>query len=128
MSYIITNVGQDWTADRATDQNFSHYLDIIAVGTGTTAPSLSDTSLTSQEYSGSKSNSNIEIKRTSNVGEIRCTISLTGGTEVPADTDVSEFGLVSSNGVLIYREVRDNAVTIASGDTKTFEFKITITE
>lgn len=128
MAHVITNVGEDWFADRAVKSGFNEYLDIVGVGTGNTAPSNSDTQLDNEEYRASKSNSNVTVETTSNIGEVRCTISITGGTEVTAGSDIWEFGLFSDGGTLLYREVRDSAVTVESGETSTFEFKITVTE
>lgn len=128
MAHVISDVGKDWFANRAEDSSSSDYIDFVAVGSGNTAPSSSDTQLDVEEYRASKSDSNIEVKTTSNTGEIRCTVSITGGTEVTAGTEVWEFGLLSNGGTLLYREVRDSSVTVDSGDTKTFEFRITVTE
>lgn len=128
MAHTIPDVGRDWFADRSTDSSFGEYIDIVAVGSGDSSPSQSDTQLDAEEYRASKSSSNITVETTSNVGEIRCTISITGDTEVPGGTDIWEFGLFSDGGVLLYREVRSSAVTVDSGDSKTFEFKLTVTE
>jgi len=128
MAHAITDVGKDWFTTRSVDGSYNENIDIIAVGTGNDSVKKSDTQLANEQYRQSKSSGNVTIEATSNTGEIRCTISITGGTEVTAGSDVVEFGLFSSDGTLIYREVRGNAVTIDSGDNKVFEFKVTVTE
>lgn len=128
MAHVIPYVGRDWRRDRTLNENFNEYIDIIAVGTGSASPSRTDTQLEVEEYRASKSDSSVGIEATSNTGEIRCTVSITGGTEVSSGSEIREFGLFSSGGTLLYREVRDSAVTVDSGDTKTFEFRVTVTE
>ncbi len=99
----------------------------IAVGTGTTSPSNSDTSLENEVYRSSVDNSNVTISDSSNNGEIDCSITISGGTEVSAGTTVTEFGVFTTDGRLVVREVR-SGVTLESGDRKTFEMTLTVTE
>lgn len=142
MASITPDEGLEWIAERVipTSNTADEELYSIAVGSGTTAPAAGDTQLAVEEYRGIKPYSNISFEDTSPaIGEVQCRVTVSGGTEVPAGTDITELGVfardpsISENNVtdsddsLIYREVRDSAVTIASGDRKTFSFTISVT-
>lgn len=126
MAEATTNTGQDWLSEKAVGNVPNEELYIIAVGTGTTDPTESDTSLQSEVYRSNDGNTNCTVDTTTNTGEIVGRITVSGGTEVPAGTDITEIGLFVDDGsTLVFREVR-TAVTIESGDRKTFEFTIVL--
>lgn len=125
MATTITSGGQEWVSEKAVDQHAGDLLYEIAVGDGTTSPSESDTSLANELYRSNDSNSDCIVEATTNTGEVRGRITVTGGSDVAGGTSVSEFGLFTSSGTMVYREVRDTAVTINDGENKTFEFTIT---
>lgn len=128
MAHIIPTVGRNWLADKAVFDSTDATVNTVAVGSGTTAPSASDTQLDNELYRDADDSGNITVERTSATGEIRCTIAIRGDSEVPASSEIWEFGCFASDGTLIYRELRDNAVVIDAGDTKVFEFKLTVTQ
>lgn len=129
MTTVIPDVGRNWLSEKSTGDRSGEEAFIIAVGDGTTSPSSSDTSLASELYRANDDDSNCTVETTSNTGEIIGRITITGGTEVPAGTGISEIGLhTSGSDTLVYREVRDTAVTLQSGDRKTFEFTFTFTD
>lgn len=121
MAGTITYSGIDVMADLLSGQS-SSYANAIAVGTGSANVSRDDTSLDNEVHR--KAPSSIS---TTNTGEREYTISITGGSEVPAGTEITEFGLFTStqdnSGDLVYREV---ATPITVGDGITQEFVLTI--
>lgn len=123
MAHVYTDNGRDFVEDVLTGES-TETLTTISIGTGESAPSTGDTSLDSFEYEATPSSSNITIERGNTTGEIRVVIGFTGGTEVPADSDITEFGVKTSDNTLFYREVRSSAVTPASGETKNVEIRL----
>lgn len=101
------------TYDRPTD-----IIDTVKIGTGTSSVDDGDTSMQSSEFSGSPD----RIVPKDN-GERQFQIIVTGGTEVPSGTDVSEFGLFDSTGGMVYHEV-DDPITVSQGISQ--EFFITL--
>lgn len=121
MADVIVNDGRDLLEQKAIDSNYSAVLDTVAVGDGTQSPSLTDSSLTNNLYEASSSNSNVTAEKDAGVGEMRFTIAITGDTEVPGGSDITEIGVKASDGTLFYYEVRDTAITVSTGETVTIE-------
>lgn len=105
----------------------------VAVGDGTTAVSEFNTQLDNELYRANKTFSNLDIVDVSTEGEFDARITISGGTEVPAGTTLTEFGIFlcdpadpppddteDAKDTLLHREVR-SGVTLESGDRKTFE-------
>ena len=125
----LTDDGLDWISERAVGGRDGESFYAIAVGDGTTTPSGTDTSLANELHRANVDGSTVEIRATSNIGELVGRITITGGQEVAAGADIQEFGLFTeTSDILIYREVRDNPVTLDSGDRKTFEFRFTFAD
>ena len=123
---VIPDAGRDWISERVVGGRDTESFYIIAVGDGTATPSGSDTSLANELHRANTDGSTVEIRATSNTGEVVGRITVTGGQEVAAGADIQEVGMFTeSSDVLVYREVRENAVTLDSGDKKTFEFRFT---
>lgn len=80
--------------------------------------SESDTSLNNQIYSTTTSSDNSSVEATSNVGQFSASVSVTGGDEIVAGERVSEFGVFSSDGTLLYKEVFE-PVTVDADTTQT---------
>jgi len=110
----------------------------VAVGSGSANLDGSDTQLDVEEYRADRTNSNVSIEDSSIDGRITIKISISGGTEVAANTAITEFGIFAcdinnppedgttdEDDVLLYRELR-GGVTLESGDRKTFEIPYTI--
>lgn len=123
MATIIPNVGLDWVANNSVPSKEVPELQYVAVGTGTTAPAVDDTALESEIYRSDIANSNASITKSSSTGTVRVSITVSGGTEVPAGSDITELGVFTESDDLIYREVR-NTITIKNGERITFEFTI----
>lgn len=126
MSTITTDEGIEWISEKTIGNREGEELFEVAVGDGTTTPSGSDTALANELYRSSHDSSNCTVDTTSNIGEVLGKITITGGQEVTAGASISEIGLFvnDSADTLVYREVRDTAVTLDSGDRKTFEFTL----
>lgn len=93
---------------------------IVAIGSGTTAPAPSDTTLENELYRANNDDSNAVVEPSSEVGKFDYRITVQGGVEVPSGSDITEFGMLTDQGTLLYRQVGD-AVELQSGDRKTFE-------
>lgn len=126
MATVITSVGQEWISEHVVGDRSGDEFYVVGVGEGTTAPAESDTALQSEIYRANDSDSNCTVEATTNTGEVTSRITVSGGTEVPAGSSITELGLFTKDSdTLIYRETR-NAVTIDSGDRKTFEFDLDV--
>jgi hypothetical protein len=123
MAYDWTDDGRDIVEEVITDSNSTQTLDTIVIGTASNAPNTGDQSLDQQVYESTASSGNVTIERGSGAGEIRTLVEVTGGNEVPAGADLYEFGFKSSDGTLLYREVRDSPIEISSGETKIIEIR-----
>ena len=139
MATITPDEGLEWFVERALDESSAsdERAYSIAVGSGTASLSSTDTQLDTEEYRGEDPDSNVTIRNTSSIGDIECKITISGGTEVPAGTEITELGVFArdpsisegnvteSDDTLVYRELRP-AITLASGDRKTFAFTISV--
>lgn len=125
MTDIIVNSGLKFFEDVLFDQLYTETLNTVAVGDGEVAPSKSDTSLTNNLYEANSAAANVTVSRGSGIGEMVFTIEVTGGTEVPAGAELTEVAVKSSDGQLVYYEVRSTAITVATGETKILEVRIT---
>jgi len=99
------------------------YVNTIAVGDGTGPVSETDTDMSSELYS-TNPNAKYAIDGVER-GERVYTIVITGGVEVPADSQISEFGLFDDTGSMLYHETRD-AITISQGVTQEFRVRFDI--
>lgn len=126
MASVIPNEGQEWVSQKIMGNLDSEYAYEIAVGTGTASPTTSDTSLSNEIYRANSDDSIASISLTSSSGGIQCRITITGGTEVPSGSKITEFGLFVNNGsTMLYREVR-SSVKLDSGERQTFEFTLDV--
>lgn len=119
---VITNGGAEFIANRIFTDPAS-IADTVAVGDGTSSPSKTDTGLDNELYSGDTSESIISITDTGTDGVYDVTITVSGGTEVPAGSSLTEVGLFTADGTLVFRDVVAEAL-VESGDrvTRTIEF------
>ncbi|WP_153952858.1 hypothetical protein [Halosegnis longus] len=121
MAELFTIEGINWLADVITGDIDSE-VTTIAVGTGSTTPLRTDTELENEVYRTNTSNSNCSIRPTSNDGEMAFTINISGGTEVPDQTEITEFALFTDESTprMVYREVTSGRL-ITEGDRVGFE-------
>lgn len=148
MATTITNEALEWIVSKTKNESgvTSEIIYDVAVGSGSAAVDSANTQLDVQEFRGNLDDSTITIENTSPaLGELQVTITINGGTEVPADTEITELGVFArdpsipdgnfENGneitndaddILIYRELRPGII-IESGDQKTFQFEINVT-
>jgi len=127
MGTIIPDEGRDWLSETAVGDITGESLYIVAVGDGQSTVSPADSSLDNELYRANDDNENVTVRSTSTVGEIKGRIAVTGGLEVPAGSDIHEFGLFVDDGsTLFFRQVDQNGTTVQSGDRKTFEFTNTV--
>ncbi len=152
MATITPSEGLEWFVRKSLNESgvVDEKIYDVGVGSGSGSPVLGDTQLDQQEYRTNADSSNVTIENTSpDLGELEVRITINGGTEVPAGTTITEFGLWArdpalpqtdftiesgetfpgdiddANDIMVYREER-TGVTIDSGDQKTFLFKIEV--
>ena len=111
MTSTITDDGLEWLGDRAAGLA-SGPIDAVAVGTGTDPPSVDDEGLQAEEAR------DLDGVFEAGPGIEEYAIEISGGLEVPADTEITEFGLFAGN-TLVLREVRA-PVTINAGERSEF--------
>lgn len=125
MATVVPDEGLEWFSERAVGEANGETAYIVAVGDGTGTVSSGNTSLSSELYRANDGDSNCTVEATASTGEIVAKITVSGTELNNLPQDITEFGLFASDGsTLLYREVR-SAVTIQSGDRKTFQFTVT---
>jgi len=123
MSAIQTEYGRDWAVDRILFGDDYPELEYIAIGSGETDPVEGDEELEEQEYVASFEDTNANIYKVDELpGTFRIDITVSGGVEIDADTSISEFGILTAEENLVYRETRDPTV-ISSGERISFEIE-----
>lgn len=120
MPVLVPDDGRDVVADVVASRATA-----VGVGNGTTEPTSLDTSLESELFRADESDSMVDIKTTSSPGVVRFLVSVAGGTEVSAGSEITELGVFSDDGLLLYRETRP-PTSVASGDRVTFEFDLIV--
>lgn len=124
MPEIITDSGREWCSEKLANE-VSSTLNTVAVGDGTTDPQSGDSSLENRLHEETTSSSTVVIETSGNTGEIEFRISISGGTEVPAGSSITEIGVKTSSGILVWRGTRD-ALVIDDGDRKTLQGTLNI--
>lgn len=112
MDYALTNAGLNEAADA-----FANRVIEVAVGTGTTAVTKSDTALQSEVYRAATDTDAVSVTVISGRGALRVSIIIVGGTSVPSETDIFELGLFNDAGELLYRQVTDTPLQTAAGQS-----------
>lgn len=147
MASITPDEGLEWFVEKSLNESDvqDEIVYDVAVGSGSTSISPSDTQLDVQEHRSNDSDSIVNITNTSpQTGEIDVKITISGGTEVPADTQITEVGVWArdpslpdsdfeggsqstndSDDRMIHREILPG-ITLASGDRKTFAFTVNV--
>lgn len=125
VSSALTEAGERYLPNRIVKGDRAPTIDTVLVGTGTTPASVSDTNLDSQIHAGAiPADSSIEANNTVD-GAIDISIEITGGIEVPPNTEITELGFETSDGDFIYREVREGT-TVAGGERLSFSVSLRI--
>lgn len=119
MSSITTDSGLSWLVDFAAEQTDVAFQS-VAVGSGDTQGSLDQSALNDELYRSDISESNSSVESTTDVGEIIIKITVSGGTEVPAGSTITEIALFLSDDTIFYLESEKN-VTVESGERITLE-------
>lgn len=122
MSEIVPDDGKEWLSDRVADG--VDPPNAVAVGIGTAEVSSGDQSLDDEEYRATVDQSNASVSSVDGEPELRAQISVAGGTEVDPGTEISELGLFTEDGIMAYREVRDEPEVIDDGQRVSFDFRI----
>lgn len=125
----ITDTGLEWISDVILG-SVTEEIDAIAVGSGTGAEGNGATSLTTEEYRAQKSNEDVVFTETDATGAFEAIITITGGQEVPAGTQITEIGVFGGDGaadpdLIVIDEFA--SVTIEQGHTEEFTVPIDIT-
>ena len=125
----ITDTGLEWISDTSLGKT-GEEIDAIAVGTGTGNEGTGATSLASETYRADKSNEDVVFVETDATGAFEAVITVTGGQEVPDDTDITEIGVFGGDtagdpDLIVIDEFA--AVTVEQGHTEEFTVPIDIT-
>lgn len=122
----LTTNGLEWLIDRAVGEADKTQL-VVAVGTGTTAPADDDTSLENEVYRAKDGDEDAAVFNNATDPWLVAEIEVTGGLDVPANTEISELGFFaednSNNEVLVYRGIRE-PVPVENGQTRTLQMRI----
>ena len=120
-----TDNGLDYLRDRAIG-DASGPIDTIVLGTGSGSESQTASSVDSSVYTGVVTDNNIEFKPTGTTGRLEAIITVKGGTEVPANTDITEMAIrASGDGVLVSID-NFTAVTVEGGHTEEFTMPVQV--
>lgn len=125
VSNLVTNAGKAAAAGLLTG-DITNYFDYIAVGTGTTAAALTDTTLetetaTSGLSRAASTNSRVTTDVTNDTAQFVKAFSVSGTVAV---TESGVFD-ASSAGTLLARQTF-SAINVVSGDTLTITWKIDV--
>ncbi len=118
----VTDHGIDWYQDRAIDVAGGR-IDEIAVGSGTDSEADDTTELAIEVYRADDESNNVEFDRIDD-GRIEATITIQGGTEVPADTEIREMLVEVSEETVVVAVDNFDAVVVESGHTEEFTMPI----
>jgi len=121
----ITDTAFDWYQERAIGATDA-VIDTVAVGNGTGSESDPSSGLSNTVYQGTTALNIVEISPGANLGELVAEIEVTGGTEIPAGTEVSEMMASVSGDSVIIGVDNFSAVPVESGQTENFSMPITI--
>jgi hypothetical protein len=119
MPETITGTGRNLVAKQVVSE-----ITAIAIGTGTTDPTESDTSLESPEFQADITANSASASVTGETGEFQVSLRVIGGSTVPADTELTELGVFTDDG-LIYREVTDPR-SVGAGQSIQIETELTV--
>jgi len=125
MPALVPDVGLEWLEARAMDSSTSEVIYEVAVGTGSSAPDSDDTSMDEEVYRLDKTQDNCSIERTSQTGKVRCAIGFTPGLEVSSDLTITEVGVFTDDGTMVYHELREG-IELQSGEKIQIIFDINL--
>lgn len=123
---LITNAGLAGVASRINGAGSEAAFTYLAVGTGTTAPSATDTALESEIVDSGLARTaatctRVTTTKTNDTAQLQTTFTVTGSK------NVTEIGILNaaSGGVLLGRQTF-TALPLAAGDTYTATYKIIV--
>lgn len=122
---VITNVGKSRVAGLINGY-YTTPFKYIAIGTGTTSPSETDTALESEVARKEGSTSLTTVNVTNDTAVVEATFSSADG--LSGTQTISEYGLFdsASGGNMLARQVQSVTVNWDAGDTLTVRWKITV--
>ena len=140
MTSIIPDEGLDWYRNKGIQDNdvTNEFVYDIAVGDGSQTVSSTDTQLNNEVYRANEDGPNASIDAGNSTGKYLVEVSVTGGTEVPGGTSVTELGVWARDPSMNQSNVSDgddkmiyheafSGKTVNNGETKTFTIELTIT-
>lgn len=122
MASVTPNEGQEWISQKIVGDLPDERAYVVAVGDGTGAVGTTDTSLQNELYRSNDDNSNCAVDTTNDTGEYFGRITVTGGLNIPAGSEITEFGLFTTDGQMLYHETSSSGTVIESGENRTFQF------
>jgi hypothetical protein len=104
-------------------------IDAIAVGTATGSEVQNASTLGNEVFRADKSDPKTSFADTGSGGQLEITIAVTGGTDVPANTQITELGVfedgANGNGRLTVID-QVPAVTVENGDIEQFTVPVDV--
>lgn len=89
--------------EAVSDHLVGEYVDTMAIGTGTTAPTASDAQLENEVYRASTGDAPLNWVDDPDVpGRYEAKLNVTGGDEIPAGTQITEAALIISSESQLY--------------------------
>ncbi|AYM00278.1 hypothetical protein PhiH1_155 [Halobacterium phage phiH] len=120
----VTDDGLEWQGDRAISD--VPKIDTIALGTGQNEENGAS-ELGNEVHRADVNNSNVELLETGDLGEFEAVIRVKGGTEVPANTEISEISVIAGGsdggGTTV---IIDEFASVPVGDGHTEEFTVPV--
>lgn len=121
---LLTDDGKDWYGTITNPTTSTDDIASVAIGSGSGSENVSATSLGNREYIADYQDAPVDFIDGSALGEVTAVIEVTGGTEIPAGTTITEMavlaGLSGSTSFFVYVD-EFSGVTVQSGSTRSFE-------
>jgi len=118
---LIVNAGKSEVAGLIIGDTGATAFGYVAIGTGTTAPSASDTALENETHRTSATTSLTTTNVTNDTAQLQATFNFTGSYAI---TECGIFN-ASSGGDMLARQTFD-VLNVANGDNLTMTWKITV--
>lgn len=118
----ITDQGLDWYAEKGYTDTLS-LIDEVAVGTGTVSDPedlKTATGLQSEVFRATVETGTVFISDLAGTGQFQARITVSGGTEVPGNTDITELLIESSDDDVVIAIDNFDPVTVKPGQTEAF--------
>jgi hypothetical protein len=115
---VVTEYGIEWIANRVLDD--TSVTVEIAVGSGRFEPNVSTTKLSNELYRASTATPSASIQKGTNKPWIIGRINITGGQNINEEEEITEIGIFTQSGDMIYAEHR-NGIQVPENVSRTMQ-------